>query len=84
MSNTSVEAAIGGAVGSFVSVLTTNALTWVSHRLQLTQGKAEKNIKKFTKKLSHRLERLEYEMDELKKKGKKKIPLFITTRMRTN
>ncbi len=67
MSNTSLEAAIGGAVGGFVSVLTTNALTWVSHRLQLTQGKAEKNIKKFTKKLSHRLERLEYELDELKK-----------------
>ncbi|MDB2613598.1 hypothetical protein N9Y92_00375 [Chlamydiales bacterium] len=67
MSNTSVEAAIGGAVGGFVSVLTTNALTWVSHRLQLTQGKAEKNIRKFTKKLSYRLERLEYEMDELKK-----------------
>ncbi|MBI3236897.1 MAG: hypothetical protein HYZ48_04275 [Chlamydiales bacterium] len=62
-----MKAAIGRAVGGFVSVLTTNALTWVSHRLQLTQGKAEKNIKKFTKKLSHRLERLEYEIDELKK-----------------
>lgn len=37
MSNTSVEAAIGG----FVSALTTNILTWVLHRLQLTQGKKE-------------------------------------------
>lgn len=45
MSNTSVEAAIGGAVGGFACVLTTNALTWVSHRLQLTQGKAIKQMK---------------------------------------
>ncbi len=67
MSNTSLETAIGGAVGGFVSVLTTNALTWVSQRLQLTQGKAEKNIRKFTKKLSSRLERLEHELDESKK-----------------
>lgn len=67
MSNTSLEAAIGGAVGGFVSALTTNALAWVSHRLQLTQGKAEKNIKQFAKKLSSRLERLESELDELKK-----------------
>ena len=50
MSNTSVEAAIGGAAGGFVSVLTTNALTWVSHRLQLTQGKAKKKHQKIYQK----------------------------------
>lgn len=50
MSKTSVEAAIGGALGGFVSVLTTNALTWVSHRLQLTQGKVEKTSKNLPKR----------------------------------